>query len=310
MSGTLIRVLLHGDPRWVPVLMDGLAEAGVWCARYESVRAAVRRLGFKPALDQMRATILHQVSVPVASPRGFKPPLFFGKRTVAHWIGSDVMNLRSHVTRQGALPPFLSRQVDAHLADSPALQEELAALGLCSTVIRLLPKLIEAEVQPLPATPAVLSYWGDSRAAFYGSDVFMSLAKAFPDMSFYVVGATGKNMDDVPENVRFLGNVADMDSVYRKATALFRFVEHDSLSAMVLEALARGRHVLYSHPFPHTARISGLQDAGRALEQIRQAPSPNVEGANYVRRNFSRREEMRKLKAYYDRLLSTGRAGS
>lgn len=309
MPAPNIRVLLQGEPRWVPVLMDGLAEVGVWCAQYESVRTAVRRLDFKPALDQMRATVLHQVSVPVASPRGFKPPLFFGKRIVAHWIGSDVMNLRSHVTRHGAVPEFLSRRVDAHLADSPLLQEELKTLGIASTVIRLLPKRIEADVQPLPATPAALSYWADSRATFYGSDLFMSLAKAFPDMRFYVVGATGKNMNDVPENVRFLGNVVDMDSVYRKVTVLFRLVAHDSLSAMVLEALARGKYVLYSHTFPHTIQVKGPEDASAALAEIRTASSPNVQGAAYVRENFSWRQEIRRLKAVYLQLLDATRAG-
>ena len=80
-------------------------------------------------------------------------------------------------------------------------------------------------------------------------------------------------------------------------TVLFRFVAHDSLSAMVLEALARGRYVLYIHPFPHTVRIKEREDAGVALGQIRKATSPNVAAADYVRESFSRREEIRRLKA-------------
>lgn len=298
-----LHVLLRGDGRWLPILAEELAEFGVLAEPLVGVRESLRRLDLGPLWRRGRADILHLVYVrswPDSMQRWARRK---GKKVVAHWIGSDVTELRRHVQAAGRAPEHLLRDVDVHLADSPQLGEELASMGIASTVVRLLPRRLEADVLPLPQMPAVLSYWQDFRPQFYNAPMVMELARRFVDMRFYIVGATGKGVSSPPPNVEFLGNVKDMEPVYARTTALIRILEHDSLSAMVLEAMARGRYVLYSEPFPHTFEARTLDEASACLERLRSQRQPNDPGARYVRENFSWRNELRRLMEIYETLL-------
>ena len=307
MSDRAIRVLLRSQTRWKDVLLEQLPAVGVRAADYVGPRTALRRLRLGALWRLWRSRIVHQIYISRQPSQHalFRSAHKSGTRVVAHWIGSDVVELREFVTANGQAPAELQTCVDVHLADSPEIRQELTEFGIDSQVIRLIPSSVEADVMPLPETPGVLSYWPDARAAFYRCDMFMDLARRFPDVAFYVAGATGESLTDVPANVTFLGNVRDMDGVYRKVTAFVRIVEHDSLSAMALEALARGRYVLYNHSFlPHTQIVSDLADASAALSEVLAAPSPNAAGAEHVRENFSWRNEVRKLKGIYEEALS------
>lgn len=302
MSRAKLRVVLRGSPRWLPLFEDQLPELGMSTLRYQPVIAALRRGNPGPGIRFIRSHILHQVFVHLQSASAIK--LFTWSRrvgvpVVAHWIGTDVVHLREFVQTHAGSPPFLSRTIAAHLADSPALQQELSELGVESTVVRLLPRTLEASVLPLPQDPAILCYWPDDRAEFYRIDIVMELARRFGDMTFYIAAATGHNVTDPPKNVVFLGEVVDMESLYAKVTAFLRIVPHDSLSAMVLEALARGRYVLYSESFPHTFQVSNVDDAAAGLEKLRTLSSPNSAGAAYVSQNFSWRHEIETLKNIY-----------
>ncbi len=97
-----------------------------------------------------------------------------------------------------------------------------------------------------------------------------------------------------------------MEAVYKKVSALFRFVQHDSVSAMVIEALARGKYVLYSHRFPHTVQVRGMDDACARLNDVCNASCPNADGAAYVREHFSWRREIEKLRDIYGELVAGG----
>jgi len=308
MMRSSIRVALFGDSRWVPILTEELRDRGIRTRAFRSLRADLRRLRLLSVASFLRANVAHGVFVRLSWARFFRGARRLRKRTVAHWIGSDLMDLRGYALRHKRLPAWIDEYVDVHLADSPAIQEELAELGIEARVIRLLPRSVEADVLPLPDEPAVLSYWQDFRPEFYGASLVLALARRLPELRFYVVGATGKGLQDVPANVTFLGEVRDMEAIYPKVSALFRFVQHDSVSAMVLETLARGRYVLYSHRFPHTFQVTGLEDAAQHLEQLCKTRQPNHEGASYVRQHFSWRGEIDKLRGIYHELLDRPRA--
>jgi len=309
MEPAAIRVILRGESRWSVVLTDELAEYGISCVPYARAAGALRRLDLRGFVAGLRAHVVHQVFAGIKLNRFLLRARVLGQRIVMHWIGSDVLNLRVYRLTHGRLPELHTRYVDVHLADSPQIQRELAHLGLDSTVVRLLPKLIAAEVEPLPAEPAVISYWSDARPEFYGSTMYCNLARRFPHITFYVAGATGAGIPDPPTNMVFLGEVKDMDAVYRRATALFRVVEHDSLSAMVLEAMARGRYVLYCYEFPHTTYVTRFEDAVSALGAILQRRDPDEAAASYVRENFSWRREIERLIQVYRGLLAGGGRG-
>ena len=227
-----------------------------------------------------------------------------GKRLVWHWIGSDAVRMGHDRGLRSRMRRYLADQrVVAHFADSPELAKELGTLGIRAEVCRLLPASIEAEVMPLPDRFCVLSYWFDDRRTFYGGDMILQLARELPDLEFIIAGAEGKGAPRLP-NVTFLGRLKNLEDVYPRVSVFLRLPEHDSLSAMVLESLARGRYVIYNKDFPHCLRADTLEQVRSAMQEIRRLSKPNRAGAAFVRKNFSLQREAECLRRVYGRILA------
>lgn len=303
-------ILLRGSERWVRMLEDVLPEAGIRTGRAIKPMQQARFFRVKCLWRWWRADVLHQVMV---DPRSSLTADFFeqahrrGTRVVAHWIGSDVLRLRDYINEHGTPPERMFGCIDLHLADSPALAEELRRLGVEADVSRLLPRSVNADISPLPDKPAALVYLPAGAEDFYRIDIVRTLAELHPSTPFYVVANDGHCAGDCPPNMRFLGEVSDMDGLYRKSTVLIRICEHDSLSAMVLEALARGRHVIYSETFPHTQHARNAGSANAHLTSILTQREPNREGARHVAEHFSWRKEVARLQAHYQRIIANPR---
>jgi len=305
MSKTDFGVIVGGQPRWVPILTGELLEMGIRAYEHPGLHNSLRNLNFTAPRKFFSAKILHWLYGTVKPVRLLTLAKKMKKKVVVHWIGTDVLELRDYITLNKCVPKFLLDVPDIHLADSPSLQDELAKLGISTKVIRLLPRIVDADVEPLPNKPAVLAYFsGESRQEFYGCNYTLSLARGLPDIPFYIVGSGKGKLSDIPANVSFLGEVKNIESVYKQITAFVRFIEHDSLSAMVLESLARGKYVFYSRPFPHTTMLTSIQKGVTALKKALSANTPNWEGATYVRENFSWRQEIQKLKDIYTKLFT------
>ncbi len=217
---------------------------------------------------------------------GLMSPLI--KRPIVwHWCGSDVQAFqqlcgwRKWFAKRGAYHPRAF-----HLADSPELAEELRQLGIHARVVRLLPKFIEADVEPLPERFAVLSYWSDDRKDFYRGDIVLKLAEEFPQIQFRIVKAEGKGQS-ASANVTFLGFQDDVTHIYSQSSVLIRLPEHDSLSAMVLEMLARGRYVIYNKKLKGCHLVRTYEQARHALSEILELEQPNMTGAGFVQSEFS-----------------------
>ncbi len=294
------RIAVIGTSNWLDVTAELLRRAGLRCdvlqfgGRTQMIQAALR--GRFRKYD-----VVHCVGG-----RARVPGLLFkllGKPVVWHWIGTDVMHYgKIHAGGgglRGAVDRFIAhRCAAAHVADSPQLADELRSYGVESEVVRLLPSAVEAEVQPLPESPAVLNYWRPHSRAFYHAPMVMQLAEAFPDVRFYVAGDDGEGLAG-PKNVIFLGALPELDDIYGKISVYLRVVEHDSLSAIVLEALARGRYVIYSEPFPHTQHASDFASCCDALKTLLARKQPNQAGADYVRKHFNLDHEAASLSAVY-----------
>lgn len=235
-----------------------------------------------------------------------------GKPIVWHWIGSDVLLLQnSGLARWGQ--KFLQRhKIDywprLHAADSPDVQRELEMMGIRSEVIRLLPERIEASIEPLPPTFTVLSYWLEDRKKFYGGDVVIRLAREMPHVRFLILGAAKEDQVDLP-NVKFLGWQSDLERFYSQASVLIRLPEHDSLSAMVLEMLARGRYVIYNKCMTGCHYARNYDEAKEALEQIQTLPIPNHSGAHYIQEVFSVSQQAQKAAQHCYRLIQKHYSG-
>ena len=225
-----------------------------------------------------------------------------------HWIGTDILNFQrnSQKSWKGFILRLAAyRRAKAHLADSPELAEELRKLGIKAQVVRLLPKQIEAEIEPLPQKFSVLSFWWDGRRDFYGGDIVFELAKEFPDIKFRVVGTTGEG-EKAPPNVEFLGFQKDLSKIYGQSSVFIRIPEHDSVSAMVLEMLARGRYVIYNKKLQGCHFANGVSEARKAFKHIIKKTTPNTKGSEMVREYFSLDKEAAKLNQIYANLFHRG----
>ncbi len=279
-------IIIKGANNWQPVLLNIMNKAGI---KADVMELFTRR-------GQSTVWLFSKKSRPyrIIYHLGGCSAIFCvlarlrGKQMVSHWIGTDAMRYHSKMNPIKRLSVWVHRHlVGLQLADSEIIQEELRSIGIESKLLRLLPEAIVGQVTPLPEQPVILSYWDDERFEFYGGDIV-------------IARATGKGLTEVPSNVQFLGLVDNMQEMYRNSTCLIRIPKHDGLSAMVLEAMANGRYVIYNHKCPCTYFAADLKSARTALEEILEKQQPNVEGADYVKKNFDIDVEANRLRELID----------
>lgn len=298
------RVAVMGTVYWLEVMAELLSRAGVTCEVVD-IHSKEAAVSWMLRCKWRHFDAIHHI---------YGPNWWWGtsmailrKPIIWHWIGTDVLDFHrkrdTHRDWQSALTRRAAYQwACAHLADSPDLAEELQKLGIQARVVRLLPKLIEADIEPLPQKFSVLSYWGPNRKDFYRGQIVLQLAEEFPDIEFKIINATGEG-EPAPPNVRFLKFQKDVRSIYNQSSVLIRLPLHDSLSAMVLEMLARGRYVIYSKRLPGVHFATSLAEARKALYEIRQKAEPNRCGSQMVRERFSLNKEAQKLSEIYGNLF-------
>lgn len=279
-------IIIKGTDNWQPVLLNIMEKAGI---KADVMELFTRR-------GQSTAWLFSKKSTPygIIYHLGGCSAIFCvlaklrGKRMVSHWIGTDVMRYHGKINPIKWFSVWVHRHlVDLQLADSEIIQEELRSIGIETNLLRLLPEAIIGQVTPLPEQPVVLSYWDEERFEFYGGDLVIALAKAFPEIKFIIARATGKGLSSIPKNVQFLGFVEEMSKIYRDCTCLIRIPKHDGLSAMVLETMANGRYIIYNQKFPFTSYATDFDSARKTLEGILRKQQPNIDGADYVKKNFS-----------------------
>ena len=204
------------------------------------------------------------------------------RRVALFWIGTDVLHAGSTHRRWASR---IQRLVDLNLTVSGDLRDELLALGIRSQVVPIVPDLSTIGVVPQPEAPTVLSYIPPVEHLFYGSELVRDLARRLPDMPFVVVG--GWRDPAAAPNLECLGLVADMAPVYRRCSVLLRLTQHDGLPKMLLEALAYGRQIVWTHPFPHCHLARSPAEARELLLALARDRQPNLGGAQYVQEHYS-----------------------
>jgi hypothetical protein len=213
---------------------------------------------------------------------------FARKPVVVHWVGTDVLLAREAADR-GRLAASVVRRA-THLCDAPWLASELAALGIAAEYVALpIPRV--GRPLPLPGQFHVLIYLPvdpfDREVFDMGS--LLRLPGALPDVQFTLIPSPPETLPGpLPPNLRALDWVEDMDRLYRDITAMVRLTSHDGMSFMAVEAMSRGRYVLWTHTVPGVTPVAGFDDTVAALRSLRDAHAagtlgPNEAGIAWVR---------------------------
>lgn len=213
------------------------------------------------------------------------------KNVVILWCGSDLLYAREEFAA-GKMDSWVAERV--HWAASPTLAEEVRSMGLSCEYVQV------SFVEPLSSPPAlpgkfsVLVYVPTlERASLYGLDRILEVADALRCVDFKLVGLRQGETLKGPPNLKIYSRVNALALHIERATVIWRPVRHDAgISFMVLEALAHGRHVLYSYPFSGCIQVTAATAARRELERLlnlhdSKALSLNDEGIRTIAQEFT-----------------------
>ncbi|HBF38392.1 MAG TPA: hypothetical protein DDW50_13880 [Firmicutes bacterium] len=226
--------------------------------------------GFQRWLTLLRVKAIYLIGGDLRSNRFYTAAVFLRKKLIMHWVGSDILEMKEWLKKGHRFSPLLLKH-SHHWAEVDWTAGELQELGIKAQVVPLTPASFPAEVKELPAKFVVLCYLPPEREHFYGGTEMIQLAKQFPDIVFLAVAASPTDSHpDWPENIIPVGWVDDMGELYPEITVLVRFTEHDGLSFMVLEALANGRHVIWSYPFEGVRKATNYAQLMGAISELYQ----------------------------------------
>lgn len=298
-----LRVAVGGLP-YFGRRLAGLLGGDGWRAKYLETRAWQPRAALRTLRKARSADVIYLVGGQIG--RLSRPHLLrlaLRQPIAMHWAGSDVLYAR-RVHAAGRVAPSLVRNV-THWAGAPWLAEELRPLDVDA---RWLPHSWVDPPATLPPLPSpkespftILTYLPERRSAFYGADTVLRLARALPEVQILVTGARDLSAD-TPPNVRCLGWVDDMPPLYARSHLLLRLPRHDGLSFMVQEALAYGRSVVWSYPFPGVTQATTPEGVIAAVRSAAERHTGerlqlNETGAEHVRGRFSRARIQADLRA-------------
>lgn len=213
------------------------------------------------------------------------------KKLVVFWCGSDVLFAEREYEERKFVDPWIAEKI--HWAGAPWLAEEVRALGLKCEYVPITWVQPVTRLSPLPRQFSVLAYTPNTdRLELYGIDQVLEVARAMPAVPFTIVGLLPGQKLDVPENVQLREWTEDLTPFYRNSTVLWRPTRHDGMSFMALEALAHGRHVIWSYPSPGVIQSRHASTARIELERLMDLHRDrrlelNHAGADFIAKNFS-----------------------
>ncbi|MDX1651665.1 MAG: hypothetical protein R3277_04180 [Brumimicrobium sp.] len=238
-----------------------------------------------------RADVLYSLNGTLSQSRTIDLALKNKVKCIMHWVGTDVLKSTEAFNSGNYQKNYIHDIV--HFCEVNWIREELKEINIEAKIMNFaaFEKKFEA-VYPKDKKLRVLSYMSDERADFYGLPTLIRLAARNPAIEFTVVGAKGEKYSPLPPNLKALGWVNNMDKYFDDSHATMRIPEHDGLSTFVLESLARGKKVLYNHPYDHcifTPSEKEMQEVLLSLNDEVSAGtfSPNLSGKTFIEENFN-----------------------
>lgn len=209
---------------------------------------------------------------------------------VMNWVGTDVLKAIDAVKNGKAVSEYKTKAI--HYCEVDWIKEELAETGIVPEIVNFASFDQEFALKVPQNDLTVLTYISDGRAEFYGIKSILKLADRFPSVNFLIAGTKAEKYEPLPKNVKALGWVNNMGELFDQSHVCIRFPEHDGLSTFILEALARGKEVLYKYPFTHCHHCpdeSALEDTMSKLKEKFENGQweINTNGADLIRNEFS-----------------------
>ena len=233
-----------------------------------------------------RMDVVYSINGTLGNSRVFELALKLKKKLMITWVGTDVIKAKK-LNEVNQL--FLEKA--EHYCEVDWIQEELVELNINAKVLNFF-NFKETKKSSFPSNTQlqVLSYISKGREEYYGWKEVLQAANQLPDVQFTIVGTDIEN--DIPENLKCLGWVEDMEAQFEKCHCTIRFLEHDGLSGFVLESLFRGKHVIYSEDLNHCLQAKTTDEVISQLTYLnsqlnKKELSINSNGIEFVKNNFN-----------------------
>lgn len=270
----------HSDAWRVVAAGMSLGSRNVALAKLPFVDAVVALGG--PGPDALIAAVARRMQIPIA----------------VIWAGSDAATLKSDAAAR------IRARRYRHAACASAIREELQRLGIVADEIPIVAADVAKPPLSLPERFSVLAYVPQGGDDLYGLNVILEAAERLPFVPFEVVGGAERSRTARP-NVTFHRWEKHVTRRLDDATVLLRPTKHDGLSRMVVEALARGRHVIWSQKMQGVSYAASPQECIRQLSMLygeheRKGLDINHEGLACVRDYFSPSKIARGLERFFD----------
>jgi len=279
-------VLVVGYPHHARNLCDILNQhSASWKARF------CETSGYKSLMKSAWSLISANALISFGGPSPHRVLLFIANAlnipVFVFWAGSDVVAL----LKRPADVEHLRMKNLTHLAAAPWLVEELRSVRIQADFVPAAGVTPPAEPKPFEEAFRVVTYLPQIRADFYGAQTVYAVARALPEVTFVVTGSHNGSDPRAPQNVSFSGHLEDVTSVLDASVVLLRIPKHDGLSTMVLEALSRGRYVLWTHNIPGVLVTKALDDVVASLQALKRRHDArtlprNAVGLDFVATHF------------------------
>lgn len=216
------------------------------------------------------------------------------------WVGTDVITATAAFKSGKYRKDYIENAV--HFCEVNWIQDELKAIGINADIVNFasFDKTFQL-MNPISQKFTVLTYIPNQRSEFYGPNLFLNVARSFPDINFIIAGTKAEEYQPLPENVKALGWVEDMDSLYADVHLCVRIPEHDGLSTFILESLARGKDVIYKYPFDYCLQAGNEMEFKSVLQSryslfINGLWESNRSGAEFIANEFNSTQILGELK--------------
>lgn len=219
---------------------------------------------------------------------------------IMNWVGTDVLTAAAAFKSGNYRKDYIENAI--HFCEVNWIQDELKAIGIKAEIVNFASFDNKFQLEkPASEKFTVLTYIPNERSDFYGPDLFLNVAKSFPDINFLIAGTTAKQYQPLPKNVKALGWVKDMDSLYANVHVCVRIPEHDGLSTFILESLARGKDVIYKYPFDYCLQAENEFEFKTVLQNryslfAKGIWDSNHAGAEFIAKEFNSNQILSELK--------------
>ena len=249
--------------------------------------------------------IIHFIGSPTVSMDFIKLILFkiWGKKIIVSWIGFDMRKARQILSRKiisKLCQPFIS----VNLAADDHTIKNLNALGIKA---KLLPPPFYHlfQLRELPKDDKIAVYLPDMPQTlwdFYHGDWIKRLVNDLPTVEFIIIKNSGKNFSE--KNVKCFSWVEEMENLYSQVKAVIRLPKEDSTGLTIIETLSMGRNMIASGmDFPYCKITNNYEELKNHVKSIINNSILNVDGSEYVHKNYNNTKFSNALIEVYNSLL-------